>query len=277
MVGGPPAWPPPPGGGRGRNAKREARFAGLQCTAPSSPLLTGTPCRAGAISRAKSRVCRTRTLTVALAAPLQFFFQTMQLALALLVAVSMPQPAASSNFGRPILLSSGSVDASMPRHAGLRSISNTSSATRRAAPLFEFLLVHFTDVMTSEHRQSVEQVSPPPRRDRLLSIQKRCGGCMPVAAHTRPGRRIAMAWSDRLAADLGSPVSPILAHILAWASTRPISTIEILDWVDPLSVSPRSATHRHCRRWLSAVWPKRIGSQSLRLSEFLGSGNQEAA
>ena len=113
-------------------------------------------------------------------------------------------------------------------------------------------------------------------RDRLLSIQKRCGGCMPVAAHTRPGRRIAMAWSDRLAADLGSPVKAMLAHILAWASTRPISTIEILDWVDPLSVSPRSATHRHCRRWLSAVLPKRIGSQSLRLSEFLGSGNQEA-
>jgi len=114
------------------------------------------------------------------------------------------------------------------------------------------------------------------RRDRLLSIQKRCGGCMPVAAHTRPGRRIAMAWPDRLAADLGSPVRPMLAHILAWASTRPILTIEILDWVDPLSVSPRSATHRHCRRWLSAVLPKRIGSQSLRLSEFLGSGNQEA-
>ena len=63
---------------------------------------------------------------------------------------------------------------------------------------------------------------------------------MPVAAHTRPGRRIAMAWSDRLAADLGSPVKAMLAHILAWASTRPISTIEILDWVDPLSVSPRS-------------------------------------
>ena len=95
-----------------------------------------------------------------------------------------------------------------------------------------------------------------------------------MAAHTRPGRRIAMAWSDRLAADLGSPVRPMLAHILAWASTRPISTIEILDWVDPLSVSPRSATHRHCRRWLSAVLPKRIGSQSWRLSEFLGSGNQ---
>ena len=73
-----------------------------------------------------------------------------------------------------------------------------------------------------------------------------------MAAHTRPGRRIAMAWSDRLAADLGSPVRPMLAHILAWASTRPISTIEILDWVDPLSVSPRSATHRHCRRWLAA-------------------------
>ena len=66
------------------------------------------------------------------------------------------------------------------------------------------------------------------RRDRLLSIQKRCGGCIPVAARTRPGRRIAMAWSDRLAADLGSPVSPMLAHILAWASTRPVSTIEIL-------------------------------------------------
>ena len=115
------------------------------------------------------------------------------------------------------------------------------------------------------------------RRDRLFSIQKRCGGCMPVAARTRPGRRIAMAWSDRLAADLGSPVSPMLAHILAWASTRPISTIEILDWVDPLSVSPRSATHRHCSRCVSAVLPKRIGSQSLRLWEFLGSGNQEAA
>jgi hypothetical protein len=85
-----------------------------------------------------------------------------------------------------------------------------------------------------------------------------------------------MAWSDRLAADLGSPVKAMLAHILAWASTRPISTIEILDWVDPLSVSPRSATHRHCRRCVSAVLPKRIGSQSLRLSEFLGSGNQEA-
>ena len=95
-----------------------------------------------------------------------------------------------------------------------------------------------------------------------------------MAAHTRPGRRIAMAWSDRLAADLGSPVRPMLALILAWASTRPISTIEILDWVDPLSVSPRSATHRHCRRWLSAVLPKRIGSQSLRLSEFLGIGNR---
>ena len=104
-------------------------------------------------------------------------------------------------------------------------------------------------------------------------------GCMPVAAHTRQRRRIAMAWSDRLAADLGSPVRPMLAHILAWASTRvtrPISTIEILDRVDPLSVSPRSATHRHCRRCLSAVLPKRIGSQSLRLSEFLGSANQEA-
>ena len=63
---------------------------------------------------------------------------------------------------------------------------------------------------------------------------------------------------------------------IGMASTRPISTIEILDWVDPFSVSPRSATHRHCRRWLSAVLPKRIGSQSLRFSEFLGSGNQEA-
>jgi hypothetical protein len=38
---------------------------------------------------------------------------------------------------------------------------------------------------------------------------------MPVAAHTRPGRRIAMAWSDRLAADLGSPVSPMVALIFA--------------------------------------------------------------
>jgi hypothetical protein len=38
---------------------------------------------------------------------------------------------------------------------------------------------------------------------------------MPVAAHTRPGRRIAMAWSDRLAADLGSPVRPMLALIFA--------------------------------------------------------------
>ena len=72
-------------------------------------------------------------------------------------------------------------------------------------------------------------------------FRNRCGGCMPAAAHTRPGRRRAVAWSDRLAADLGSPVRPIVAHILAWASTRPISTFEILDWVDPLSVSPRSA------------------------------------
>ena len=39
---------------------------------------------------------------------------------------------------------------------------------------------------------------------------------MPVAAHTRPGRRIAMAWSARLAADLGSPVRPMLALIFAW-------------------------------------------------------------
>ena len=38
---------------------------------------------------------------------------------------------------------------------------------------------------------------------------------MPVAAHTRPGRRIAMAWSDRLAADLGSPVKAMLALIFA--------------------------------------------------------------
>ena len=36
---------------------------------------------------------------------------------------------------------------------------------------------------------------------------------MPVAAHSRQGRRIAMAWSDRLAADLGSPVTPMLALI----------------------------------------------------------------
>ena len=61
-----------------------------------------------------------------------------------------------------------------------------------------------------------------------------------MAAHTRQRRRRAMAWSDRLADDLGSLVRPMLAHILAWASMRPISTIEILDWVDPLSVSPRS-------------------------------------
>ena len=54
------------------------------------------------------------------------------------------------------------------------------------------------------------------RRDRHLSIQKRCGGCMPVTAHTRQGRRRAMAWSDRLIADLGSPDTPMLAHILAW-------------------------------------------------------------
>jgi hypothetical protein len=38
---------------------------------------------------------------------------------------------------------------------------------------------------------------------------------MPVAAHTRPGRRRALAWSDRLAADLGSPVRPMLALIFA--------------------------------------------------------------
>ena len=53
-------------------------------------------------------------------------------------------------------------------------------------------------------------------RDRLLSIQKRCGGCMPVAAHTRQGRRGALARSDRLTADLGSPDTPMLAHTLAW-------------------------------------------------------------
>ena len=53
-------------------------------------------------------------------------------------------------------------------------------------------------------------------RERLLSIQKRCGGCMPVAAHTRQGRRGALARSDRLTADLGSPDTPMLAHALAW-------------------------------------------------------------
>ena len=43
---------------------------------------------------------------------------------------------------------------------------------------------------------------------------------MPVAAHTRPGRRIAMAWSDRLAADLG-PRSDRCSHssLRGW-STR---------------------------------------------------------
>ena len=78
------------------------------------------------------------------------------------------------------------------------------------------------------------------RRDRLLSIQKRCGGCMPVAVHPRQGRRIAMAWSDRLAADLWLSGQTDPCTHLGLASTRPISTIEILDWVDPLSVSPRS-------------------------------------
>ena len=53
-------------------------------------------------------------------------------------------------------------------------------------------------------------------RDRLLSTQKRCGGCMPVAAHTRQERRGALARSDRLTADLGSPDTPMLAHTLAW-------------------------------------------------------------
>jgi hypothetical protein len=41
-----------------------------------------------------------------------------------------------------------------------------------------------------------------------------------VAAHTRHGRRIAMAWSDRLAADLGSPVRPMLALIFARVVTQ---------------------------------------------------------
>ena len=63
---------------------------------------------------------------------------------------------------------------------------------------------------------------------------------MPVAAHTRPERRIAMAWSDRLAADLWLSGQTDPCTHLGLASTRPISTIEILDWVDPLSVSPRS-------------------------------------
>ena len=40
---------------------------------------------------------------------------------------------------------------------------------------------------------------------------------MPVAAHTRQGRQIAMEWSDKLAADLGSPVTPMLALIF-WLS-----------------------------------------------------------
>ena len=38
---------------------------------------------------------------------------------------------------------------------------------------------------------------------------------MPVAAHTRQGRRRALARSARLAADLGSPISPMLALIFA--------------------------------------------------------------
>jgi hypothetical protein len=80
------------------------------------------------------------------------------------------------------------------------------------------------------------------RRDRLLSIQKRCGGCMPVAAHTRPGRRIAMAWSDKLAADLGSPVRPMLSHILAWASTTP--TFALLETVRGLHARGRAHSAR---------------------------------
>ena len=39
---------------------------------------------------------------------------------------------------------------------------------------------------------------------------------MPVAAHTRQERRGALARSDRLTADLGSPDTPMLAHTLAW-------------------------------------------------------------
>ena len=38
---------------------------------------------------------------------------------------------------------------------------------------------------------------------------------MPVAAHTRQGRRRALARSARLAANLGSPISPMLALIFA--------------------------------------------------------------
>ena len=110
------------------------------------------------------------------------------------------------------------------------------------------------------------------RRDRFLSLQKRCGGCMPVAVHPRQGRRIAMAWSDRLAADLWLSGQTDPCTHLGLASMRPISTIEILD---QLSVSPRSLPIG-IRRSVSAVWPKLIVSQSLRLSEFLGSGNQEA-
>ena len=95
---------------------------------------------------------------------------------------------------------------------------------------------------------------------------------MPVIAHTRQGRLKALARTDRLAADLGSPVKPMLAHILAWRRQDRLMTIEILD---QLSVSPRSLPIG-IRRSVSGVWPKLIVSQSLRLSEFLGSGNQEA-
>ena len=65
---------------------------------------------------------------------------------------------------------------------------------------------------------------------------------MPVAAHTRPGRRIAMAWSDRLAADLGSQVRPMLPHILAWAWTTP--TFALLETVRRLHARGRALSAR---------------------------------
>ena len=77
----------------------------------------------------------------------------------------------------------------------------------------------WSDRLAADLRSPVKPMLPHilawRRRDRLLSIQKRCGGCMPVAAHDQQGRRIAMAWSDRLAADLGSPVKAMLALIFA--------------------------------------------------------------
>ena len=51
-----------------------------------------------------------------------------------------------------------------------------------------------------------------------------------------------MAWSDKLAADLGSPVRPMLSHILAWASTTP--TFALLETVRGLHARGRAHSAR---------------------------------